>query len=797
MNLTLLRSVRGVPSRDESDAETESPAHSRRGSACRCCKAMQPPPRKVKESQQVKLLFSEQLGKLQTRQQLDTELLDEIRSFSKQRAAIEKEYGQTLQRLAAQYQKRDWQRGKTDAVTFGSAFSIWRSILDASAKSALVRLTAAEEYRALLGETSRNLRCAKEVRAKRGWEQLQRVQGEVVDAIRELHRIKKRYHHLSHIANVAREKAAEAQARSVRNDHGIFHFRTGLQRMSTKLNSRLKECDDRLHEVRNEYLLSLAAVNAHLHHYYTAQLPHIMEHMDGDMYDQLRGHFTLLCDTEISVCLATHTEYSRILDSAAKVTRERNVQHFLQEAHSFSATPCLAFQPTVRDVVNVLQEVCGSGGESSLNKEARKWVNKVAKDYKIISHGTRALQSLESRVQLLPKETGLSVEQRMAEVEETIRKAKVSRVKAEARLALLVECGVGVEEWLGPALRQAQEELEGERRLSEERRSTGDFSEEEFDLTDLEDFEEEDRDIFVDRSSVSVVCLYPAACRVVYDYQASQSDELSIVEGEELQVIEEGDVEDWLKVCNSCGQVGYVPERYVQFLCLPAEDAVQLDCSFSSCISIGNIRSGHSLGVCVRVCVCVCVYVCVRARGFISLCVPICLQAGMARALFAYQAQSSEELSFHEGALIRLLRCRQGEVDDGFWEGELDGRIGVFPSLVVELLTEEGEEDEEDLTLLTPTSPPPGPSCSPPPPVPHPSLAPASPDPRPHTRTCSPLTTTLSRGQGVKIHSLNTELQRMTDSPAETGGSCHGSPVRLRPCRAPPPPPTQRVLPQP
>ena len=39
--------------------------------------------------------------------------------------------------------------------------------------------------------------------------------------------------------------------------------------------------------------------------------------------------------------------------------------------------------------VNGLQEVCGSGGESGLNKEARKWASKVAKDYKIISHGTR------------------------------------------------------------------------------------------------------------------------------------------------------------------------------------------------------------------------------------------------------------------------------------------------------------------------------------------------------------------------------------------------------------------------
>lgn len=33
-------------------------------------------------------------------------------------------------------------------------------------------------------------------------------------------------------------------------------------------------------------------------------------------------------------------------------------------------------------------------------------------------------------------------------------------------------------------------------------------------------------------------------------------------------------------------------------------------------------------------------------------------------------------------------------MDDGFWEGELNGRIGVFPSLVVELVQDEGEEEE-------------------------------------------------------------------------------------------------------
>ena len=41
-----------------------------------------------------------------------------------------------------------------------------------------------------------------------------------------------------------------------------------------------------------------------------------------------------------------------------------------------------------------------------------------------------------------------------------------------------------------------------------------------------------------------------------YILQASQSDELSITEGEELQVIEDGDVEDWLKVRGKGAQTG-------------------------------------------------------------------------------------------------------------------------------------------------------------------------------------------------------------------------------------------------
>ncbi|XP_028271200.1 F-BAR and double SH3 domains protein 1-like isoform X2 [Parambassis ranga] len=622
-------------------------------------------------------------------------------------------------------------------------------MVDATAQSATSRLASAEEYRRLIGHVSKSLRNAKDIRTKRGLEQLQRVQGEVVDALRELHRVKKSYHQLSHIAGVARDKAADAQSRTRKSEHGIFHFKSGLHKMTTKLSARLRECEDRLTEVRNEYLLALAAVNAHRQHYYTNDLPLIMEQMDGDVYDDLRRHFTLLCGTETDTCLATHRLYSRIWDSAAKVTRERNVQQFLQESVSFSKTPEFNFQPAPRDKVCTLQDVCASEEEGCLVKEAKKWASKAAKDYKIVTYGERALQTLESRLKLLSGETSLSVEQKMAEVQDSVRKAKLSRVKAEARLSLLSVGVTGIDRWLHGAMNQAEEELERERRLSEQRKSTEDFSEDEFELTDFEDYDDENGDIFTDPVSASGVCVYPAACRVIYNYQASQSDELSITEGEELQVIEDGDVEDWLKVCNSCGQVGYVPERYVQLLCLPAEDATQQDSSISS-TGIRE-RSGSR---------------------------------GVARALYSYQAQSAEELSFQEGAVIHLIRCRHGEVDDGFWEGELNGRIGVFPSLVVEVVHEEGEEEEEreeDEPLQTPTMPP----YSPPVPIPSPP-------------GCSSAQTSTSPiGVEDKLQTVHMEVSKL----AETGASSHNSPElcgsRLRPCRAPPPPPAKGSSTQP
>ncbi|KAL6070968.1 Intersectin 1 (SH3 domain protein) [Balamuthia mandrillaris] len=55
-------------------------------------------------------------------------------------------------------------------------------------------------------------------------------------------------------------------------------------------------------------------------------------------------------------------------------------------------------------------------------------------------------------------------------------------------------------------------------------------------------------------------------------------------------------------------------------------------------------------------------------------------------ALFEHHAEDPGELSFKEGDVINVLEAIEGE---GWWKGELDGRLGIFPSNYCEYLLED------------------------------------------------------------------------------------------------------------
>lgn len=81
-------------------------------------------------------------------------------------------------------------------------------------------------------------------------------------------------------------------------------------------------------------------------------------------------------------------------------------------------------------------------------------------------------------------------------------------------------------------------------------------------------------------------------------------------------------------------------------------------------------------------------------------------------ALYDYDGEEDEELTFDEGQVIRVVsKCAHG-IDDGWWRGELEGRVGNFPSLVVEECDEYGEPLTNQWEETPPCSAPP--VCTPP-----------------------------------------------------------------------------------
>ncbi|KAF2976939.1 hypothetical protein EK904_013753 [Melospiza melodia maxima] len=419
-----------------------------------------------------------------------------------------------------------------------------------------------------------------------------------------------------------------------------------------------------------------------------------------------------------------------------QVVRDYNLQLFLQENSVFHKPQPFQFQPSDSDTsFNAVQLVeiepspvsamrmtiaesrqleseTGTTEEHSLNKEARKWATRVAREHKNIVHSQRTLEELECHGPVMSEQTRAELEQKIDEARESIRKAEIIKLKAEARLELLKQIGVSVDTWLKSAMNQVMEELENERWASlpsVTNNGSAHLVNADAEKEEGEEFEDS-MDVFDDSSSSPSGTLrnYPLTCKVVYSYKASQPDELTIEEHEVLEVIEDGDMEDWVKVSssqlvsmrlgwegalrlsaeqcprhrtapvvgpqarNKAGQVGYVPEKYLQF---PTSSSLLSMLQSLAALDSRSHTSNNSTETDLL-------------PGSLNGDSNVCF----VKALYDYEGQTDDELSFPEGAIIRILN-KENQDDDGFWEGEFNGRVGVFPSVLVEELTasENGE----------------------------------------------------------------------------------------------------------
>ncbi|MCI4388029.1 hypothetical protein PGIGA_G00080790 [Pangasianodon gigas] len=750
---------------------------------------MQPPPRKVKVSQELKHAHAEQLSKLNVKHQTDCDLLEDLRTYSQKKAVIEKDYAQALQKLASQYLKREWPGVQSEEQKdYRNVCIVWRAYLEGVVKVTQSRISGCDSYRSQISEPIKTFRVHKEQQLKKSIEQLTRVQAELQDTVKDLTKSRKKYQETEQMAQAVREKA-DMEAKSKLS---LFQSRSSLKRASVKLKAKRNECNSKATHARNEYLLTLAAANAHQGRYYETDLISCIKILDGSVYEHVKGYLISLCQAELEASHVVQDTFNFLLEKSSGVMQDFHQELFIQENPMFQKASSFNFQPCDNDSVTQIEKENGTAEEHSLNKEARKWATRVAREHKNIIHSQRSLSECEGTPQ--QEQNSSELELKMEEAKESIRKAETVKLKAEARLNLLRDVGVAVDTWIKSAMNQVMEELENERWATMTTHdaslsSTADFDRE-------EDEETEDMETLDDSSSSpsSTLRNYPLTCKVLYSYQASQPDELTIEEQEVLEVIDDGDMEDWVKARNRAGQVGYVPEKYLQ---LPSSNSLL---SMLQSLAALDTRSHSSNNSTEQEPESATEHVQTSPNGDNSV--------HFAKALYDYEAQTEDELSFPEGAIIRILN-KDNQEDDGFWEGEFNGSVGVFPAVLVEDLAAPNGEDKhtgvetqespcnqsrpsrpQSMTQYQPSS------CSSP--VSSPLATPTLPSPisSPASSSASPLASPRSLNgyhrpaPAPPKAPSNNHAHNSTPPPRYPADSKPGT---LRPVRAAPPPPKQQA----
>ncbi|XP_071127276.1 F-BAR and double SH3 domains protein 2-like isoform X2 [Mytilus edulis] len=678
---------------------------------------MQPPPRKVKHAAVLKNIHSEQVSKLQAKHQQECELLEDIRNFSRQRSIIEKEYAQSLLKLTTSLLKREFSAtpdlSTDDGQEHKTALGVWRTILEETERLAKARLQAAEIYMEKIAEPLKPLKSAKIQCYKKMVPQLTTYQQEISQTVNEMVKSQKTYNIDQTLTHDARQKAAEANDRLSRKSTGIFTSLASLQKNCAKLNTRRDGCEVKSTNSRNEYLLCLAASSAHQHRYYSTNLPDLIDTLDGDMYDHIRDYFLTYGKAALDVSTQEKSACENIFTEADLIDRNFNHQCFLYCNKILTDKVQYQFEPCHNDKCNKISKE--HGADLQVDKEARKWATKIAKETKAIRDHEKTLKALEATAAGdLGSDSGTGmennqqeIEQKIEEMKQHIRKAETAKDKAEARIEMLRDSGVNVDEWLASAqaesLRVEEDAMSrSSSQVSVRSDSTGKMSNEieqtytKYDDDDdfIDDTFEATKydDSYLSHGSSEHAYPVPKRCRAIYDFQASNGDELDMVENEQLEIISSGEGDGWVKGRNHEGREGYIPENYVEMFGdnenIEFHPVTQSDFQATSpphtevvspTSSIDPMRqevtSYSSSDMEVQM-----------TTNTMPVDNPDLSDGIWARALYDYSGLSDEELSFNEGMLIKVLRKDDNGVDDGYWEGEINGKVGVFPSLVVEVL---------------------------------------------------------------------------------------------------------------
>ncbi|TGZ69742.1 hypothetical protein CRM22_003566 [Opisthorchis felineus] len=348
-----------------------------------------------------------------------------------------------------------------------SIWRVWRALLDESNNLALSHLRASETQQRMCRDL-KPLKLQRIAVGKRVFEQLRTLQGDLAACVQEMVKSHKVYAEEEKQAQETRLKAMATEEKIRRRSTDIFHSMAQLHRNYEKLIIRRQAYDARSATARNEYLFQLAAINAHLKHYFTKDVPSLVKTLDGELFEKLSEVLSTLSQHEAEMCALTRERFQRVFRDASQITRSYAWESFLRACPLFDKAVQYQFEPMEGDEITLLRSP--DAKEASLEQIARKLARRLVLRERRIASYENELKTLQTgcanphnNSQAVPggpdsenQEELLSfnqeyVEHKVEEIQFAIRREEIERVKIEACLGLLRNSAVEVKQFVAEA----------------------------------------------------------------------------------------------------------------------------------------------------------------------------------------------------------------------------------------------------------------------------------------------------------------------------------------------------------
>jgi hypothetical protein len=288
-----------------------------------------------------------------------------------------------------------------------------------------------------------------------------------------------------------------------------------------KLKSKSKQRSRELNEARNNYLLTLQALNRIQQLYDNEDVPSLLQKLDGQYYETLQNMFNLLAKVEEDVSVSVKASADALRSQFALINRPQETELFLTENSAiFKANPVIPFENIGADTIKdlVVDEIT----KISLGQRLGFLVTHDSM-FQALQHTKEqelkgARQLVEVYLQNPSQGNAASPLELIQEVQNTIDLIKCQRAKLACQINTLNQLGV-------VAIMPPK---------PEEQAANGHVG--------------------------------TQKAKVLYSYATQKDDELAVLEGDEVEIVEP-EKDAWIKAKHlKSGKVGLLPASYVQII---------------------------------------------------------------------------------------------------------------------------------------------------------------------------------------------------------------------------------------